>query len=263
MKYTKLYEETINDLKFCYDTHSKKFSSTRKKNRPEVEYIIEKLKKQQESTQKPLSIIEFGCWDWRLLLYIQEKEPNLIKNYMWVDISNELLNIARKNNPPSKKIKRINDDMITQITKTNSESIDAIICLASFQHLPDKTSRSLFLNNIYRVLEYWWSYISIDRSRSTWMIKKHWKLLCKSLQKRIYSLWKRERNNLLIPFKDQWIVIERLYHIFTKYELKKLLNKHWLLNHNIIYSSQNGDFHNNILNARNICTHAEKKISWR
>ena len=44
---TTLYINTIKDLRNCYDTHAKKFSSTRKKNRPELDYIAEKLSQQQ------------------------------------------------------------------------------------------------------------------------------------------------------------------------------------------------------------------------
>jgi hypothetical protein len=55
---TILYNQTIKDLTNCYDTHAEKFSSTRKKNRPEVDYIIRQLLDIQKETNKPLSIIE-------------------------------------------------------------------------------------------------------------------------------------------------------------------------------------------------------------
>ena len=261
MKATTLYTDTIKDLRHCYDTHAKKFSSTRKKNRPEVDYVIQLLLRQKEEVWKPLTIIEIGCGDWRLFWYIHEKYPALLQQYIGVDISMELLSIAQERYTTHSEATRVHDDMIHYLSSQKNQSTDCIICLASFQHLPDKESRSLFLHNIYRVLSYWGAFISIDRSWSKRMLQKHWKLLIDSLRKRVLSLWKRERNNLLIPFSNQWEnAIFRLYHIFTKYELKRLLYHHGLNNHHIIYSSQDGKFHNNILNARNICTHARKDI---
>ena len=37
------YQSTINQLRTCYNTHAEKFSSTRKKHRPEFERIADKL----------------------------------------------------------------------------------------------------------------------------------------------------------------------------------------------------------------------------
>lgn len=55
MKSTLLYKQTVEDLSECYDTHAEKFSATRKKNWPEINYIIEKIKKEK---RKALSILE-------------------------------------------------------------------------------------------------------------------------------------------------------------------------------------------------------------
>ena len=43
MKQTALSIQTINELRDCYDTHAQKFSSTRKKIRPEMEYVAQAL----------------------------------------------------------------------------------------------------------------------------------------------------------------------------------------------------------------------------
>lgn len=90
--------------------------------------------------------------------------------------------------------------MIHYLSTCQNESVDSIVCIASFQHLPDKKSRDILLHNIYRVLVYNGSWSSIDWSWSTWMIQKHGKLLWESIKKKILSNRKRERNNLLIPF---------------------------------------------------------------
>lgn len=262
MKTTILYQDTLTSLRECYNTHSMKFSSTRKKQRPEIDYIIDKLL-QQPNHSNWLSIVELGCWDWRLFDYIEQRHPTLIRQYRWVDISQNLLDIAQeKTNTSTKDIQRICDDMITYTSLQAQESVDVVVCLASFQHLPDTKSRNLLLHHIYRILYYEGSFVTIDRSRSQRMITKHYKSRQESLTKRVRTLWTRERNNLLIPFTHNGITTPRLYHIFTVYELKKLLAKHWFVNSTSIYSGQNGDFHHNILKARNICTHVQKKVFY-
>ncbi len=257
MKPTLLYQQTIKELSKCYDTHAEKFSSTRKKNRPEINYIIKKL---QNEERKNLSIVELWCWDGRLFGYIQEQDDNIIWSYTWIDISSWLLDIAKKNYSNHNNVQRKVDDMIHYLESCENESIDIVICVASFQHIPDIKSRNLFLQQVYRVLKYDWSFISIDRSRSQWMVTKHWNHITQSIKKYITSFWKREWNNLLIPFQDKWKKNERLYHIFTLREIRKLLSKHGFLHGEFIYSSQKWDFHHNIFNARNICTYVRKKV---
>ena len=55
---TNLSKNTIEELRECYDTHAIKFSSTRKKNRPELDYIISAVEKLSEHLQRPLSVVE-------------------------------------------------------------------------------------------------------------------------------------------------------------------------------------------------------------
>lgn len=257
MKSTLLYKQTVKKLSECYDIHAEKFSATRKKNRPEINYIIKKI---QNEEKKQLSIVELWCGDGRLFGYLQESNKKMIASYQGVDISQWLLDIAQKNYGKDQQAKRIHDDMIHYLESCENESIDIVICVASFQHLPDIKSRNLFLQQVYRVLKYDWSFISIDRSRSKWMVTKHWDHITQSIKKYITSFWKREWNNILIPFQDKWKKNERLYHIFTLRELKRLLSKHGFSNGEFIYSSQKWDFHHNIFNARNICTYVRKKV---
>jgi ubiquinone/menaquinone biosynthesis C-methylase UbiE len=203
-----------------------------------------------------------GCWDWRLFWYIEEFYPNLIAKYTGVDISHNLLSIAKKKFSDSKKAQRVHDDMIHYLSTCQNESVDSIICIASFQHLPDSISRNTLVSNMYRVLVYNGSLSSVDWSWSIWMIQKHGKLLWKSLKKKFLTQRKRERNNLLIPFTHQWITKQRLYHIFTVFELKRLLVSHGFHNALFIYSGQDWSFHHNILKARNICTYVQKKVFY-
>jgi SAM-dependent methyltransferase len=151
--------------------------------------------------------------------------------------------------------------MIHYLSTCDNESVDIIVCIASFQHLPDSWSRKDFLNNVYRILHYDGYFFSVDRSRSLRMVQKHGKLVIDSIKKYITTLWKWERNNIMIPFSNKWNdKLLRLYHIFTIVELKKLFSKHWFLHWTFIYSGQDWSFHHNILKARNICSFVQKKI---
>lgn len=254
-----LYKQTIKELKDCYDTHASKFSSTRKKHRPEFKRIVNNIQKETHTPKQWWSILELGCWDWRLYPYLQESKIP-ISTYTGVDISWELLKIAWTHSPASPQTQRIVDDMLHHLWTLPSESKDIIICVASFQHLPDQKTRESVLQEIYRVLRYDGIFISIDWSWSQWMITTHRNLVLSSLRRSIYSLWKRERNNLFIPFHYNNTTKSRLYHIFTQQELKKLFKTQGLIVKEMIYSAQDWRFHNKLREARNICSIVKKSI---
>jgi len=275
------YQSTIKELKTCYNTHADKFSSTRKKHRPELTWILSHIKtlstqptiqnnsinfskksKKDTNTDHGLHIIDLGCGDWRLYNYLTQAQVPII-SYTGIDISDQLIAKAKESiddTPAS----RIIDDMIHGLSQISDESIDVIISHASFQHLPDIHSRTIVLQHIYRVLRYGGKYITVDRSRSLRMIKKHRKPLLQALRTSLLSGWKNQRNNLMIPFsngeEDKNQSYDRLYHIFTRPELHTLLQLNSFVIEEIAYSNQNGKFHHNRQEARNICTVVRKDI---
>lgn len=256
---TPLYEQHVTLLTHCYDTHAEKFSSTRKKNRPEFGYIARQLLNHPQATTWWIDIVELWCGDGRLYDYLITHHPTLIKSYTGIDISSQLLDIAQTRHPEAS---RINTDMIRWLYENNAESYDSIICVASFQHLPDLASRSWLLQQVYRVLRYGWLFISIDRSWSRWMIRKYYHHVIDSLKAWITTFWRHERNTLTIPFynnkKSQRV--DRVYHFFTKRELRNLLVKYHFHLLDQRYSSQDDTFHNTLRKARNICTVAQKTV---
>lgn len=46
---SQLYQDTLRQLRECYDTHAHKFASTRHKHRPEMDWIIDNLTQYQET----------------------------------------------------------------------------------------------------------------------------------------------------------------------------------------------------------------------
>ncbi len=291
---TTQYTETIDQLRTCYNTHAQKFSSTRKKHRPEFERIADKLqvtsKKLQVDDQinnnsksiirnSSISIIELWCGDWRLFGYLNEQWIQ-IKKYIGIDIADNFITTAKKTYSDSKNASWSIDDMIHGLSWQKDESADCIICVASFHHLPNSKTRELLLQQVYRVLKYGGKFITIDRSWSFWMLKKHRKPLYKAVRSSLLSAWRNERDNLMIPFtsnkpqakskKLQATPLEthnskpethhRLYHIFSRKELALLFKTHGFIEEEMIYSSQSGDFHHQRSQARNICTLVSKNI---
>jgi len=88
-------------------------------------------------------ILDLGCGNGNLTAYIKNKGLNVIG----VDVSQELLNIAKK----KCKAEFIKADM----TKLpfNNDYFDNILVIASFHHLEDNESRIKALNEIKRVLK--------------------------------------------------------------------------------------------------------------
>lgn len=185
---TALSLKTIKDLSNCYNTHAHKFSSTRKKRRPELEYVITHIVALSKHLQKPLRIVELGCGDGRLYRELLEQSPTTISHYTGVDISSGLLEIAKNHNPDTDNVQRVQDDMIHYLSKQNPESIDIIVTMASYQHLPDQISRVQYLHHAYRTLHYEGQRISIDRSWSRRMLNKHFKSAFQALKKYISTL---------------------------------------------------------------------------
>jgi len=276
------YQETLQQLRECYDTHTEKFSSTRKKHRPEFERIIQKIENntwwtihdKDQITKSPNhqhTILELWCGDGRLYPYLKDHGIS-IGSYTGVDISQQLLLRAEQHSPSTKKTQRILDDMLHYLESCPSESVDYVICVASFQHIPDRITRDRVLRQIYRVLRYGWSLISIDRSRSRRMLQTHRKAILRSGRRFLQSGMQEERNNLMIPFKSKSNSSEshtqdtsfnthhRLYHIFTRPELDLLLRTYGFVIEEMIYSSQSGEFHHERTQARNICTIVRKDV---
>lgn len=198
------YQSTIKELKTCYNTHADKFSSTRKKHRPELTWILSHIKtlsahidsqshpidsskksKKDTNTRHGLHIIDLGCGDGRLYNYLTQAQVP-VASYTGIDISDQLITKAKESTDDI-QASRIIDDMIHGLSQISDESVDVIISHASFQHLPDIQSRTIVLQHIYRILRYGGKYITVDRSRSLRMIKKHRKLLLQALRTSLLS----------------------------------------------------------------------------
>jgi len=162
-------------LKEFYDLQADKFSKTRRKLWPEFFYIAEEIEKKL-SNQEKVSILELGCWDGRLYRFLQDKFPWRI-NYVWVDLSENLIKIAKENlelrTESWEDVSFLNTDMLSYLENEDSLRYDFVIWVASFQHIPYNWERLLILKHSYRVLKYSWKIILFNWSFSKWFFSSN------------------------------------------------------------------------------------------
>ncbi len=237
-------------LQFIYNKHAKHFSQTRKKRRPEIDHIIDYINTIQKKT---INILELGCWDGRLYKFLQTRTKKNI-HYTGIDIADKLLEIAKKNNP---EWRFIHADMIDEITKNKQESVDIIISIASFHHIPTHKDRLFILKNAYRILQYEWTIIMTNRALSHRFIKKYRKSLGHAILQNLLSLGQRSWRDVYITRNKQW---KRYYHIFNKNYLESLVKQSWFTIRAHHYITAKWWESNTNKNARNIFTIGKKTI---
>ena len=222
-----------NNLKDVYNTIAEKYYLSRNKHRNDWTHILDELQKYWE---KEISILEFWCWWWRCIKYLNENIKWIKINYTWIDISKELLKYAQTDNP---KEKFICDDICKYIQKVPQETYDFIIWTASFQHIEQESERLNLMKNFYKALKYWWKLIMTNRSFSNRFSKKYKKEIIKSIIKTIYTLWNHKRNDLSIPRKIDWETLYRYYHIFNIKELELLCKESWFIINELTFLDKN------------------------
>ena len=218
-----------DNLKDFYNNIAENYYNSRKKHRNEWANIVNEI---QSYWKEEISILEFWCWGWRCIKYLNENLKWIKINYIWIDISQGLLNFAKKDNP---KDKFICDDIINYINNVAQESFDFIIWIASFQHVKGYEKRLLLMKNFYKILKYWGELIMTNRSYSSRFIKKYKRSIISSTLKTIYTLWLHNTRDLLIPRKTNWKIYNRFYHIFSKKELSLLCKESSFYVKNLTY----------------------------
>ncbi len=211
-------QQSVKDF---YNAQAEKFSWTRKKEWPEFFYIKEQVEKLLRNSEK-IKILELWCGDGRLHRYLLEHFPDDRIQYIWVDLSEWLINIANKNKIWNSEF--YVNDMLSFLEKQDQQNFDMVVAVASFQHIPTKYERLLIMKNIYRVLNYDGVVLMFNWSFSKWFFKKYSKQIIKSLLIWILTLFTSPINNIYVPWKDNKSekTYYRYYHIFFLYELKYL-----------------------------------------
>lgn len=290
-----------SSLSTFYDQVNEKWTDTRVRSRPEFEFIVSYIKTiighpDRTKNNKQLTIVELGCGDGRFAHYLTEHLGDSFL-YIGVDCSSKLIDTAKKR-ALGDSISFIVWDMNYYISFLEQQSVDIVVSIASIQHL-HRTKRKLIWHQIHRVLNYWWAYITINRSYSQWMWTKHrpsilsWWILM-MINHRTFS-W----NDSMIPFKESkhlvvqsrqhnrdsrhewWLRFQpvnikhtlkadhytsimlthyRFYHFFTLWELKNLTKKSGLVVWQLWYMSDKGQYTNDRRSSRNTLLIASKEL---
>jgi len=216
-------EEKISQLvKEGYDKISDHFSQTR--YRPWSEFAL--FKQYIREGQK---ILDLGCGNGRWYQFL--KEQGIRVDYYGLDISEKLLKIAKEKYPEVGA--KFTAGEITSLPYPDNQ-FAAVICNATFHHLPTKSLRRRSLAEMHRVLKPGGNLLMTNWS--LW----HWPFL-----KYFFNQWQAKISwkDFFIPWKspDGKTQCQRYYHAFSNRELKLLLRKSGFnINRSSIYKKRRG-----------------------
>jgi len=229
------------DLQSFYNTEAKKYAETRKKFWHEEKAILDAISPLFEEWKK-IRLLEFGCGSGRFATLLNQNFSGQF-DYVWIDLSDELLSYASKDNP---NLTFFQWDITKLVKNFEQESFDLIVWTSSFQHIPTNKERSYLMKSFYRLLDYDGMLLMTNRSLSDWFIKKHWKIVMKAKILSRFKMNKWSSRDLLVPRTDEnWKVYERFYHFFSLEELKNLSDFAWLTIKSNTFIDWDGHFTDN------------------
>jgi ubiquinone/menaquinone biosynthesis C-methylase UbiE len=204
-------KKNLQQIEEGYNLIAKKFSETRKHFWRNLEFTKQYVKEGDK-------ILDFGCGNGRLLELFAGKKIV----YKGVDISQNLLELAKKKYPENKKdfIRISSDELSLPFSDKNFNSVYSV---ATFHHLPGKTYRKRVVRELYRVMK-----------PEGWIIITVWNLWQKKYRRHLYKNWlkklggrsKMDWNDCRINFTDNTgKVFARYHHAFTKKELMGLFRE--------------------------------------
>lgn len=203
-----------------YSKFAKTFSNSRRNMKwEEIEYFLNFLR-----WKKDLKILDIWCWNWRLLWELIKNEIN-ISDYLWIDLSNWLLDEAKKS--------FLWYDFL-ELNMLNLEKInkkfDSIFLIASFHHLKNIQERLKVLKMINGLLEINWKvYIT------NWALES--KLNLEKYKSSKIELSENEFKNFDYNIKI-WDS-SRYYHCFSLEELEYLFTNTWFnILENFLYENE-------------------------
>lgn len=194
-------QKITEEVKRVYDEIASQFDQTRQRVWLEFKFFKPFIKKKAR-------ILDLGCGNGRLYKFL--KEFNV--HYIGLDQSSNLLEKARKNHP------ELNFELgnMTHLCKFENESLDTVLAIASFHHLPTKKLRKKCLSEIHRTLK-----------KEGYLILTVWNLFQKKYIKYFFQsiLGSIIYLGLNQSWNDLWVKWsnhkrKRYYHAFLPNELK-------------------------------------------
>ncbi len=196
----------LEKVKEDYDRLAREYSETRLFPWKDILFLKEWVKDRDR-------ILDLGCGNGRLLELF--KDMNI--KYVGLDISEELLNIARSRYTGPNVSFVLSDALDIPF---DEDSFNAVYAIALLHHIPSASFRLKTLNEVRRVLK-----------RDGIFVATVWNLWQKRYIKHILSTpWLKILGRTGLDFKDAFIpwkkrdgsVVQRYCHAFTRGELQKL-----------------------------------------
>ncbi len=207
-------KKILSDVETGYDLIAGKFSETRAFMWRDLGFVKDLVKPSYR-------VLDFGCGNGRLAGFLQ----NNYGEYVGVDVSQKLIDIARDNNQElSSRVKFLKIDPKHSKLPFEDNYFDVIFSIAVFHHFPSKDYRLQIAKELYRVLRPKGKLIV-----SVWNLwqKRFWKYHLrfdlKNL-KRSNLEDKLDWGDLYIPFKAGEKIFERYHHAFRKGEIEELFS---------------------------------------
>jgi len=192
-----------------YNNFAKTFAKSRKNMKwAELEYFFSLLKSDE-------SLLDIGCGSGRLLQQYKIYFWDFPKEYIWIDLSDRLLDEARSIYSTSEFICW---NMLDVKKTLQSKTFNAVFMIASFHHLSGISEREKLLTDLYNILPTWWKIYMTN-----WALNSPL-----NYDKYLAGLISWSENNFWST--DYSIKIgqdSRYYHCFTLKELEFLSQKVW------------------------------------
>lgn len=187
-----------------YNSFAKTFAESRKDMKwQEIDYFLSDLSLDKKS------ILDIWCGSWRLLESLKQKSSDF--DYLWLDLSEELLKIAKENNP-EKTFENLNMLDINKVER----GFDFVFFIASFHHLWKTEERLEVLSKAKKLLKKWWKIFMTN-----WALNS-------SVNNEKYKKSIVEKSENEFWWADYQIKISsnfRYYHCFSIEELEYLFKK--------------------------------------
>ena len=181
----------MTDIKTVYNNIARDFSRTRFKVWPSVGTFL-------DSFPNNSSILDIGCGNGKNMLYRNDL------NLTGIDISTELLKICKD------KDLNVVESSMTDIP-LKSQSYDGIIAIASYHHLTNDDDRKKALDEMYRLL----------KDKGTALITV-WAMEQGPGSRNVFT-----KADEMVKWTDKYtgVVYERYYHIYSKGDLVREINR--------------------------------------
>ena len=204
-------EKLLKQVKRNYEEIAEEFNEKRKK------FIWPSIIKLTTDVKNGDRVLDVGCGNGRLLEAFKNKNIE----YLGVDSSEELINMAKGNYPGYKFI--IGD--IFKLDQIPETDFNFVYCIAVLHHIPGRDLRVKALQQLkdkgahesYLIVTVW----------NMWSHKRFLKLIFKYTILKLIGKNKMDFGDILFDWKNSQRekVSQRYYHSFRKSEFKKIISK--------------------------------------